>query len=537
MVPLHVHSFYTLMKGTLSIEKLIENAKKYNLKSLALTDSNGMYGLIKFYKLAEENNIKPILGSFIDDPNDPSLNAVLLAKNFEGYSKLCKIITRRQLDEEFSLINILSSETENLFILTSSLKLLQSLQPHDNIYAELIVTSNLKKQTRQLYNYAVQNNINFTASHPVYFSVKDDYEVHKLITAIRLNKRFEDLTNEELVDEEFYFKDPEELKKIWKSLPGALAASDFIAGNCNVDLQIGKYKFPKFELPEGITAQDVLRQAAEEGLKIRYKPVTEAAVERMEFELDIINDMNFADYFLIVLDIVREAKRRGMMLIGRGSAANSIISYLLGFTNVDPVKYKLYFERFLNRSRSNPPDIDLDFSWKERDEIIKYIFERYGYENVAMISTHVTFRARSAFRETAKAFGFTTGEASKYSKRIPWTDAANLPNISELFPETKDMNFKIEPWKSIVDRAVKIANFPRHLSIHPSGIIITPKPVTNFTALEFAKNKGLGLIITQPDMYGVEDLGLIKIDILSQRSLGVLRDTLNMIEDNFKNDS
>jgi len=219
-----------------------------------------------------------------------------------------------------------------------------------------------------------------------------------------------------------------------------------------------------------------------------------------------------------------------MMLIGRGSAANSIVSYCLDFTQIDPVKYNLYFERFLNKARSNPPDIDLDFSWKERDEIIKYIFEKYGYERVAMISTIVTFKARSAFRETAKAFGISEREISGYSKKIPWTSAVNLDKVSQKFPESKNLGFEKEPWKSIVRLASRLADFPRHLSIHPSGLVITSGKITEYCALEYAKNKGLGLIVTQPDMYSIEDLGLIKIDLLSQRSLGVLRDTMNVLE-------
>jgi DNA polymerase-3 subunit alpha/error-prone DNA polymerase len=173
--------------------------------------------------------------------------------------------------------------------------------------------------------------------------------------------------------------------------------------------------------------------------------------------------------------------------------------------------------------------VDLDFSWKERDEIIKYIFDKYGYSNVAMISTTVTFRARSAFREVAKIFGVSQNEISKYSKFIPWTSAKNLETLSQKFPEAKLLEFKSEPWKSIVKIASKLAGFPRHLSIHPGGIIITEKPITNYVALEYAKNKGLGLIVTQPDMYSTEKMGLIKIDILSQRSLGVLRDTTEVI--------
>jgi DNA polymerase III alpha subunit len=222
-----------------------------------------------------------------------------------------------------------------------------------------------------------------------------------------------------------------------------------------------------------------------------------------------------------------------MLHIGRGSAANSLVSYCLGFTEVDPIKHNFYFERFLNRGRLSPPDVDLDFSWKERDQIIKYVFDKYGYDHVAMISTTVTFRARSAFREVAKAFGISQSEISTYSKFIPWTSAKNLDRLSEKFPEAKSLNFENEPWKSIVKIASQLSRYPRHLSIHPSGIVITEKPITNYLALEFAKNKGLGLIVTQPDMYPIEDYGLIKIDLLSQRSLGVFKDTMNKINRDF----
>lgn len=251
--------------------------------------------------------------------------------------------------------------------------------------------------------------------------------------------------------------------------------------------------------------------------------------DRLNNELEVIKDQNLSDYFLIVWDIVNEAKKRGMMFIGRGSAGNSLVAYCLGFTQIDPIKHNLYFERFMNSARKSVPDIDIDFSWKERDEIVKYVFEKYGFDKVAMISTTITFRARSAFRETAKAFGISEREISKYSKLIPWTNAVNLPNVTDKFPESRSLGFNKEPWKAIINRASKIGNFPRHLSIHPSGIVITPNKITEYCALEYAKNKGLGLIITQPDMYSIEDLGLIKIDLLSQRSLGVLRDTMDVL--------
>ena len=305
---------------------------------------------------------------------------------------------------------------------------------------------------------------------------------------------------------------------------------NYIIENCNVDLQLGKLKFPLFQSSSYENSFLLLQNLSREGLKKRYDIITKKIEDRLNEELEVIRDMGFVDYFLVVWDISKESKRRGMMTIGRGSAANSIVSYCLGFTEVDPIKYNFYFQRFLNKSRTSPPDIDIDFSWRERDGIIKYVFEKYGYDKVAMISTHVTFKARSAFRETAKTFGKSDSEISKLSKFIPWTDARNLPNVAQLFPEAKSLKLNEEPWNSIVKIAARLANFPRHLSIHPGGIVISPTHITNYTALEYAKNKGLGIIVTQPDMHGIEDLGLIKIDLLSQRSLGVLRDTIKQIE-------
>lgn len=533
MIPLHVHSNYSLLQGAVTIDNLVVKAKEYNLPSLALTDTNGMYGLISFAKKALESGIKPILGTYIDDPKNSKINCLALAKNNDGYSELCKLITLRKLNDDFSLINYLNVSFKNLFIISSSIDLLKSVKRAD-IYAELISAKSQKSNNRKLYEFAKVNNLKSIVTNPIYFLDKEDNQIHKVLTSIKLNKNIDNLSLDEIVDEEFFFKNPAEIEKSWRQLPELFQNIEYIAANCNVDLKLGEFKFPHFNLPSGESSFSYLQKLSYDGLVRRYNPMSNKAVERLEYELSVIGELSFTDYFLVVWDIVKEAKKRGMMTIGRGSAANSLVSYCLGLTEVDPVKYNLYFERFLNKGRSSPPDVDIDFSWKERDEIVRYVFDKYSYENVAMISTHVTFRARSAFREVAKAFGISNHEITKYSKYIPWTSAENLPNLSQLFPEAKNLNLNIEPWKTIVNIATKIANYPRHLSIHPGGIVIAPKPITNYTALEYAKNKGLGLIITQPDMHGIEDLGLVKIDLLSQRSLGVLRDTMNKISNDRK---
>ena len=530
MIPLHVHSNNTFLNGTIPVGNLIQRAKEFNLSSLALTDLNSMHGVVQFSKIAVENNIKPIIGCLIDSPENSNQYVILLARNNKGYSELCKIITSRKLNDDFTLKNLLEKKLENLFILTPSIELIRELQPENNLFVELIASKKEKRNNRNRYQYAIEKGFKFVVTNPIYFLDEKNFLLHKTLTAIRLRTNIDNLTEEDLADEEFYFKDPVEIERDWKNLPLALENSEVIARDCNVDLKLSEYKFPVFSTSENISADTMLWNESFKGLEKRFHQVTDSARKRLEMELSVISEMGFSNYFLIVWDIVNEAKRRGMMTIGRGSAANSLVAFCLEITQIDPLQHNLYFERFLNKARSSPPDFDIDFSWKERDEIIKYIFEKYGYERVAMISTTVTFRARSAFREVAKAFGLTNEEISKYSRRIPWTDAANLPHLSELFPESKGLNFKKEPWKTIVDLASQIARFPRHLSIHPGGIVITPTKITDYVALEYAKNKGLGLIVTQPDMYSIEDLGLIKIDILSQRSLGVLRDTMESIK-------
>lgn len=541
MITLHTHSNYSLLQGTIPIEELISFAKKDGNRYAVLTDTNGMYGLIQFAKLAQDENIKPILGAFIDDPHDENLSALFLAKNNAGYSHLCKIITTRKLKDDFHLIDLFNEPSDNLFIITSSVELLKKIEftPEllSNFFVELVITEKQKRNTRELYDFAKANKLQIVATHPAYFLKKEDFILHKTVTAIRLNTTIDNLNEEKLVDEEFYLKTNQELKYDWRALPEALWNAERIAQNCNVDLEFGKHKFPIFPLPPGETAFSFLWKITFRGLEERFKPITELAVKRLQYELEVIDEMGFCDYFLIVWDIIREAKRRGMLHIGRGSAANSLVSYCLGFTEVDPIKHNFYFERFLNRGRLSPPDVDLDFSWRERDEIIKYVFDKYGYNHVAMISTMVTFRARSAFREVAKVFGISQSEISTYSKFIPWTSAKNLDKLSEKFPEAKSLNFNNEPWRTIIKIASQLSRFPRHLSIHPSGIVITKEPITNYLALEFAKNKGLGLIITQPDMYPLEDYGLIKIDLLSQRSLGVFKDAMNKINDGYNESS
>lgn len=528
MTLLHNHSVYSLLSGVATVENLIAEGQKNRLGTLALTDTNGIYGAVKFYKSCLENNIKPILGAqLVCGDNDKYI--LLLAKNNQGFSDLCRTITRYQLYDDYRANEILRDNSPNLFYLISTLDFTPCVKDWKNVFVELIDEKKHRLQNRKKIEFCLKNKIGFAPTNPVHFLQKEDFIIHKVLRAISNRTTLSELESEMFESENAFFPNYKNFYERWAKLPGALENLNFISENCSLNLDLNKIKFPSFPDKKNKSSFEILYQLALDGLNQRFKNPEAETVRRLNYEISVIEELGFCDYFLVVHDLVHEAKRRGMMIIGRGSAANSLVSYCLGFTDVDPIKYNLYFERFLNRSRTSPPDIDIDFSWKERDEIVRYVFEKYGYDKVAMISTHVTFRARSAFREVAKVFGISDREVSKFSKFIPWTNADNLPNLSELFPESKNLPFKEEPWSTVISIASKVARFPRHLSIHPGGIVITPNPITNYTALQYAKNKGLGLIVTQPDMHGIEDLGLIKIDLLSQRSLGVVRDTLNQL--------
>lgn len=536
MFTLRAHSYYSILQGTFSPEDLVSSAVRANSSFACLTDKNGMYGLIEFAKYAKDMNVKPIFGSMIDDPESKDEFAVFLAKNNKGYSELCKIITHRKLREDFKLLDYVKNRSVNIYVYSSSISLLSKLEPANfnkkDFFIELYTTDKFNSKAKRLYEFGKSNGFEFVVTHPTYFLDKEDYLLHKVVSSIRENEAIENIQTDNLVDEEFYLRTSDYFEKTWKALPEAIRNVKEIVKNCNVDLKFGEYKFPIFKDKDNESAFSKLWRISFDGLKDRYKNISKDLIKRLQYELEIIEELGFCDYFLIVWDIVSEAKRRNMMTIGRGSAANSLVAYCLGLTQVDPIEQNFYFERFLNKARTSPPDVDLDFSWKERDEIVRYVFDKYGYDKVAMISTHVTFKARSAFRETAKVFGVSDREISQISKYIPWTSAKNLRVLSEKFPESKNIQLNKSPWIEIIEIATKLSGFPRHLSIHPSGLVITEEPINNYVALEYAKNKGLGLIVTQPDMYSIEDFGLVKIDLLSQRSLGVLRDTMEKLREN-----
>ncbi|MCK4597296.1 DNA polymerase III subunit alpha, partial [bacterium] len=505
--------------GAATIADLLSCAQKLGMRALALTDRNGLYGAVPFYKAARERGIQPILGTELDDPNNPQMRAVLLAENSRGFSHICPLITRRKLQDKFRLAEELERTPEDVIVLSADPSLLERLSGAlgaDALYGELVhaTDGDGRKRIKQVIEIAKKRDIPLVATNDVHFTHAADHLLHRLLRAIGSNRTLFSLNGEEQASPQNYLSAPAQMSRIWREIPQAIGNTEAIRERCHLDLKLGSYRFPNFPLPAGETPFSYLWKVSFEGLKRRYQPLTEKAIGQLKYELEIIERLGFSTYFLVVWDIAQRARALRIPAIGRGSAANSIVSYCLGITHVDPLAHNLYFERFLNPQRKSPPDIDLDFCWKRRDQILQYVYKTYGEDHVAMISTTVTLGARSAVREVAKVLGLEAQQIKRLTSRIPFWGVRDLRTIREDFPECRDLPLDREPYRTVVAAAQRIMGFPRHLSVHSGGVVISPTPLTDDLPLEMAPK---GLIITQYDMFAVEDLGLVKIDLLGQR--------------------
>lgn len=528
-VHLHVHSAFSLLEGGFSIPQLLFRAQELQIPTLALTDTNGLYAAVQFIKFARQADIRPIAGCCLRSQDG---SAVLLAKNTTGFAQISQIVTARHLVENFSLRQDLKklafTSDPQMFVLSADEELLADLAGCWNrahLFADLQRNgrSGNEKQLRRLRDLAAFLRIGVVATGDVHFLYPQDFILHRVLTAIGHQSHIH--ATLPLCAEDCWLKTPAEMERLFADMPEAVRSTGIIAEQCETDLELGRYMFPDFPLPEGETAQGLLERLCREGLHQRYgTPLPAEASSRLLREQEVIRRLGFAEYFLVVWDLLQYSKRRGIHWVGRGSAANSIVSYALGITNVDPIRYNLFFERFLNPERTSPPDIDVDFGWKERDEVLAYVYDRYGHDRVAMICTYVTLTSRLAVREIGKALGLADEEITAVSSRIPYgADADALLKDKTQFPETRDLPLEQEPYPTILKLAAHINGFPRHLSIHVGGIVIAPYPIAERVPLQRAAK---GLVVTQYDMYGVEDIGLVKIDLLAQRSLSVLDDVL-----------
>lgn len=505
-----------MMRGTASLEALCTAMLERGMDSFALTDTNGVYGLNFFLQIAEEFGIAPILGAEVRKGRQ---RAVVLVKDDEGYRNMCRILTGLHCDENFSMVSSLREKHAGLFILTDCEDVAGGVKDIPDVYVELVSG----QPARGKIHFARKAGIPVVATSDVHFVNASDYKLHTLLRAIDLNTKLSRLPSEELAPESAWLRSPAQMSQSFGYCPEAVENALKIASRCKKDWKFGETVFPGSNLkdPSGL-----LREKCYEGARKRYGHLSRDVTDRIEHELSVIEQRGFAEYFLIVQEMVNQAPRT----CGRGSAAASIVSYCLGITHVDPIAHNLLFERFLNPGRKDPPDIDVDFPWDERDDILEFVFKKYGDKRAAMVANHVCLRARAAIRETAKVYGLSEAEIKTITGRLGsmWV-FENGEEAVRTHPKFKDVELR-EPWPEILKWARALEGFPRNMSVHCGGVVIVPDEVSRYVPVQPAP-KGVNIIQWEKDQ--TEDSGLLKIDLLGNRSLAVIRDALAAIERNY----
>ena len=426
-VPLHCHSVFSFHAGVCTVRELVSRARVLGIRTLALTDTDRMSGLVQFYLECRRQGLKPILGVEITAPKHEEEYVVLLARNDKGYGDLCEIVTRRQLDpSSFSIRETFARPWPDLILLTASPRLLEVLYRSPNrsrLFAEIVHNSPVTRaRGRELERAADTLGVPLVASNNSFFLEPDDREIHKTLRAIGLNATISRLREEELQPAHAYLKSPREMGRAFANRPEAIVHTQCVAALCDVHLDLGEWKLPTITVPGGFTPESYLHKLADEGLRANYSDSEqyERARAVQEMELEVISKLGYASYFLFVKTIrdwgnhrFRSTYRKPEdCTILRGSAANSITFYNIGVSDLDPIRYDLYFQRFLNEDRASPPDADLDFAWDEREEVYDYMVDTWGQDRVAVTCTTNHFRQRAAFRETAKVFGYSEGQIS-----------------------------------------------------------------------------------------------------------------------------
>jgi len=491
LVHLHVHSHYSLLKALPKIPQLVARAKEEGCTTLALTDLNNLYGAIEFYKECKEASIKPIIG--LDAHIGDGKRLLLYAQNVAGYKNLMQLVTKAHL------------ETPENPTVTQAM-----LGEHSAGLITLDPTTNE------------------VALAEIYYLAPEDRRAWETMRAIENRGPDEDgdITQE---DEEFYF--PTNAQMMERFTPAQLAKTLEIADSCNLELELGKWVFPNYPLPAGSTYNDELRRFIEEGIQKRFISATPEVRERIEYEFKIISDKGYAPYFLVVADLLKFARENGILTTIRGSVAGSLITYVTGITNVNPLEYKLPFERFLNPERPSAPDIDMDYADNRRDEVIEYARRTYGDAQVGQIGTFGTMAARGVVRDVARALGYPYGLGDRIAKEIPFGSqgfAMTLDRALAENPELAKMYKKETEVRDIIDLGKKIEGCARHVGVHAAGVVLAPSPLVDFTPVQLDP-KG-GKKITQYDMYSIEEAGLLKFDFLGIRNLAILAHAVKLVE-------
>lgn len=562
---LHVHTEYSLLDGSGKIGKLISKTKELGMKSLAITDHGTMFGCVDFYKSCIEQGIKPIIGCeiyvaeksmFIKQPDkdNSTFHLVLLVKNNTGYRNLMKIVSAASIDGFYYKPRVdhdfLQKHCEGIIALSACLGgevqsniLKEDMNKSraaamfykntfkDGFYLEL-QNHGMNEQLRvndELISMSKELHIPLVATNDVHYISKEDSKSHDILLCIQTGKTVEDEKRMRYPSNEFYLKSGEEMYEQFSYIQEALDNTVKIADECNFNYEFHISKLPKFPLPDGVDAFDYMRQLCYIGLKERYENIEDVIKTRLEYELGVIKSMGYVDYFLIVWDFIKFARESNIFVgPGRGSAAGSIVAYTLSITKIDPLKYGLIFERFLNPDRISMPDIDSDFCYERRQEVIDYVVKKYGKNNVSQIVTFGTMAARVCLRDVGRAMNYSYAEVDKLAKMIPAVLNITIDKALELNAELKKLYDNEERVKDLIDIARSLEGLPRHTSTHAAGVVIASEPLVNYVPL--LKNDEA--IVTQFPMNTLEELGLLKMDFLGLRTLTVMRDSLTMIKQN-----
>ncbi|MFA5345639.1 MAG: DNA polymerase III subunit alpha [Candidatus Omnitrophota bacterium] len=566
-VHLHLHTQFSLLDGACRIPELLTLAKQYNMDSLAITDHGNMFGAIDFYLEALKHGIKPIIGceayiapkSRLDKESrgieDAAYHLILLARDETGYRNLMKLVSsaylegfyyRPRIDKE-----ILSQYSKGLIGLSACLKgeipsLIQQKRVNDalkladtyrnifekdNFYLEIQENSipDQKIVNEGLIKISKELNLPLVATNDVHYLTRDRAASHEALLCIQTQTTLDDPNRMRFQTDEFYFKSPQEMKTLFKETPEAISNTCEIASRCNLELDFKKVHLPKYEAPVGKTKEEYLKELCEKGLKEKYENVSKEISDRLEYELKIIQNMGFVSYFLIVWDFIHYAKSKGIPVgPGRGSAAGSLVSYLLGITDLDPLKYGLLFERFLNPERMGLPDIDIDFCYERRQEVIEYVTQKYGQENVAQIITFGTMQARGVVRDVGRVMGMSYADVDRIAKLIPPELDMTLKKALESEPELNNL-YKNDPEVTkLITTGLVLEGLNRHASVHAAGVVIADKPLDNYSPLFKTTDDQ---ITTGFSMGILEKIGLLKVDFLGLRTLTVIDQAVKIIKE------
>ena len=563
---LHVHTEYSLLDGSNKIKEYVARVKELGMDSAAITDHGVMYGVIDFYRAAREAGINPILGCEVyvapgsrfdrevGSGDDRYYHLVLLAENNQGYSNLMKIVSKAFVEGFYYKprvdLELLEKYHEGIIALSACLAgevarylargmyedaKIAALRYQDifgkgNFFLELQDHGIPEQQTvnQQLLRMHRETGIDLVATNDVHYTMAEDAEPHDVLLCLQTQKKLSDENRMRYEGGQYYVKSPEEMARLFPYALEALENTHKIALRCHVEIEFGVTKLPKYDVPDGLTSWEYLNKLCHEGLEQRYHPVTDALKKRLDYELSTIKNMGYVDYFLIVWDFIKYARDNDIMVgPGRGSAAGSLVAYTLGITQLDPIRYDLLFERFLNPERVSMPDIDVDFCFERRQEVIDYVRRKYGDDCGVQIVTFGTLAARGVIRDVGRVLDMPYAQVDTIAKMVPQEPNITIDKALGMNPEFRKAYEEQEDIHRLIDLAKRLEGLPRHTSMHAAGVVISQKDVSEYVPLSRAQD---GSIVTQFTMTTLEELGLLKMDFLGLRTLTVIQNAVKMIE-------